>query len=766
MPTAEQDLLTEIRDHWKIDDQEWTDIRQEGDIDIQCLTGGLWKAMDPNGAKQRKDANRPMIELDELNQYCNQVINDLRANKRGIKVSPKGNGATDQTALFRQGKIRDTEYRSNAHQAYTTLAENMIQRSYGWLKIEAEFVTNTAEDFSIFDQELVIRPVPNPNMITPGAHAVSSDGKDLTRLWERESRGIEEFKREFKGAKVRGFTSEELRLAPQWIKGQNIDIAKYWVKRSAGKRTRLALKPTDPNAQPLLVWKDDLKKVHKGEIPSDQILKSREVESFTVCNYLTNGFEVLEKNEWPGQSIPFVSGYGKVIYVTEGGQTKRKMLSLVRLARSPQMLLAYLATCEAELVGMTPKFPYFFWDGSLTPEALELLARSLHEPVAGIPVKIPQNANAPATFPQRQPYEPPIQALEILKESVRRSIQAAIGASPLPTQAQRHNEKSGVALKQIEDTAQKGSFHFVDHYDEAIARTGDILNENIGFFYDTARETSIRTKNDDPAVVRINDPQQADAQGQPLPHVQANQDAGLESHIPVETGDHDVTISVGPRQDSEREASSDFADTLLGSKAMEFVAPPQRAKLLAATVKLKNLGPIGDEIAEILDPQDKSDPAQAMQQLQALHGQMQEMGQALQQLTMEKHAKVLELKSREQIAEADRLQRADDAQKDRALKLAIAHISASKDSDDSARESQEERLALGTELAVDAAKTGAEHAQEIRMAQLAHRQGLEAGAAAHDQNLEAGAAGHQQQLEQGAQAAALAPEPAQPEAGA
>jgi hypothetical protein len=343
-----------------------------------------------------------------------------------------------------------------------------------------------------------------------------------------------------------------------------------------------------------LFWKDELKKHFKGEIPSELVLKSREVESFKVCNYLTNGFEILETNEWPGQSIPFVSGYGKIVFVTQGGQTKRKILSLVRLARDPQMLMAYLATCEAELVGMTPKFPYFYWDGSLTPTALQLLQRSLHEPIAGIPVKLPTTQGAPATFPMRQPYEPPIQALEILKESVRRSIQSAIGSSPMPTQALRHNEKSGIALKQMEDSAQKGSFHFVDHYDEAISRTGEICKENIRHFLDTARTTSYRMKDDKPAMVRINDPRTVDAQGQPLPHVQQNQEAGLDPHIDTSLGDFDVTISVGPRMDSEREATSDFADTLLGSKAMEFVAPPQRAKLLAATVKLKNLGPVGD----------------------------------------------------------------------------------------------------------------------------------------------------------------------------
>jgi hypothetical protein len=756
---SDKELLLEVRDNWRIDDQEWSDIREEGDKDIQCLTGGLWEAMDPKGAQQRKDANRPMIALDELNQYTNQVINDLRANKRGIKVDPKGNGASEKGALFLQGKIRDIEYKSNSHQAYTTLAENMIQRSYGWLEVTSEHVTDTAEDFSIFDQELVIKPVVNPNQITPGAHSVSSDGKDLTRLWVRESRGIEEFKREFKGAKLTGFSPEEQRAAPGWIKGQTIDVAKYWTKRSAGKKTRIALKPTVAGGEPQLFWKDELKKHFKGEIPSEMVLKSREVESFKVCNYLTNGFEILETNEWPGQSIPFVSGYGKIVFVTQGGETKRKILSLVRLARDPQMLMAYLATCEAELVGMTPKFPYFYWDGSLTPAALQLLQRSLHEPIAGIPVKLPTVQGAPVTFPMRQPYEPPIQALEILKESVRRSIQSAIGASPMPTQALRHNEKSGVALKQMEDSAQKGSFHMVDHYDEAIARTGEICKENIRYFLDTARQTSYRMKDDKPAMVRINDPRTVDAQGQPLPHVQQNQDAGLDPHIDTSVGDFDVTISVGPRMDSEREAASDFIDTLVGSKVIEMAGPQKGLKIVAQSIRAKNLGPQVDAIADVLDPENQNDPAQTQQQLEGAKHQIQEMGQALQQLTIEKHAKVLDIQSKEKIAAAEIASKERIAAADRETKISVAELGAKVDR---MQLFLDERARIGLQ-ADDAAATAAEHTHEAAMSQMEHQQGLEAAQQGHEQALEQGDQSAAHGLVAGQQAADLAP---QPEAGA
>jgi hypothetical protein len=244
-----------------------------------------------------------------------------------------------------------------------------------------------------------------------------------------------------------------------------------------------------------------------------------------------------------------------------------------------------------------------------------------------------------------------------------------------------------------------------------------------------------------------------------LPHVQQNQDAGLDPHIDTSVGDFDVTISVGPRMDSEREATSDFADTLLGSKAMEFVAPPQRAKLLAATVKLKNLGPVGDEIAEILDPQDQHDPAQAVHQLEGAKHQIQEMGQALQQLTLEKHAKVLDIQSKEKIAAAEIASKERIAAADRETKISVAELGAKVDR---MQLFLDERARIGLQ-ADDAAATAAEHTHEAAMSQMEHQQGLEAAQQSHQNALDQGDASAQNTMAAQQQAADLAP---QPEAGA
>jgi hypothetical protein len=142
-----------------------------------------------------------------------------------------------------------------------------------------------------------------------------------------------------------------------------------------------------------------------------------------------------------------------------------------------------------------------------------------------------------------------------------------------------------------------------------------------------------------------------------------------------------VTISTGPSYDSEREAASDFADLL--------VQQPQVFALLGPlVVKLKNLGPIGDKIADLLsiiqppearaimnaDKNGGPDPvqlqqqlAEAMKQLEVMQGELeaktrvietdQVKAQAQAQIAATKEAEagartIAEIESRSAIEEA------------------------------------------------------------------------------------------------------------------
>src|SRR6516162_9998809 len=135
--SSDEDLLLEIRDRYKYASEAWEEIRKERQKDLRYICGDPWEPEDRNA---RAAAGRPCVNHDELNQYVNQAVNNLRQNKRGVKVEPGGNGADGKSAELRQDLIRTVEYRSKAQQAYLRAAQDMLEGSYGFFRIGRKYV--------------------------------------------------------------------------------------------------------------------------------------------------------------------------------------------------------------------------------------------------------------------------------------------------------------------------------------------------------------------------------------------------------------------------------------------------------------------------------------------------------------------------------------------------------------------------------------------------------------------------------------------------
>jgi len=647
--STREPLIVEARDRFEICHNEWREVRDEGTTDMRYVSGDPWTDKDK---RARDKAGRPSLALDELGQYFNQVINDVRANPRAVKFSPTGNGANDKTAEFYQDMMREIEYESNAQVAYTTAFENAVQRSYGWVRVLTEFKAPRS-----MDQAIRLGAIPNPDMVYVDPEAMRPNSSDMQYLFNFEKWTHREFTRRFPKAKVQDFTNY-LTSHSQWVSDQMITLAEYWciktkprtlllVQRADGTTyTRFDDEPpvpgkTPPPAPPSTMQRAGMV-LGLGGASLEQTVGSRKVDDPTVYMHLTNGLEVLEETTWPGRYIPFVSCYGKILYVDDGSGAKRKLMSMTRLARDPYMLYCYYRTCEAELVGMTPKFPYFVYEGQLTVEELGNLQKSLHEPVAVIKVKpmVDAATGQVLPFPQRQPYEPPIAALEAGAEAARRAIQSAMGSSFLPTTAQRRNEKSGIALKQIEETAQRGTFHFVDHYDDMIHHVGVIVEDLLPKIHDTVQQVTVRDRNEKSRTVTLNDPQNPDAIDP--------------------TGDHLVTVSTGPSYDSEREAGSAFADAIVQNlpNIAGILGPQKSAAILAKSIKLQNVGTVGEDIAEIIMPTPMQNedgtppkPEQLQQKVAEQEAQIQQLTQLVQQAQQE--IQTDQVKAQQEMAKVD-----------------------------------------------------------------------------------------------------------------
>jgi len=590
MSKNNDDLLKEIRENFDYAMNYWRKTYDEMDVDMSFVSGDPWPARE-RAAREVRGQERPCLVYDEAGQFINQVVNEARMQNLAVSVLPEGNGSNDEKAELRGNKIREIEYKSKAQMAYIKGYECAVQGSIGFAKVGKRYISPDS-----FDMELYVAPIPNPRSILLDPSCKEADFSDMTFLFEFDRIPHKKFKEDYPDAQTTSFTSDMMVEYSRWVGESDIMIAAYWyiVKE---RRTLLHLQMADGSEA--LAFQDDLKKAGKRvsngmilgvddmgqEVIEGRILRKRVSETPEVYQCITNGIEILEEIEWDGKYIPYGVCTGPQYYVNTGAGPERQIHSLIRKARNPLMMVNYYVSTEAEIIGQVPKSPYVGYEGQFEGHEDEwenvnrvplpyLQAKALTEATGGQVLPLPQQTR----------YEPPIQALEMGKESSRRSVQAAMGISSLPTAAQRQNEKSGVALRQIASQQQQGSFHFFDNYRQNfLEHMGRIMNDLLNKTYDTPRDTGFRGMDGKHEVKRINQEIEDEKTGEMVEHSFGDED-------------YSVTISTGPSSDSQREEANTFLDGL--------AATPMGPRVMDLIVKMKQLGPIGEEIAKRLTPPD------------------------------------------------------------------------------------------------------------------------------------------------------------------
>lgn len=697
----------EIREAYEDYRNEWQDIRDEATADMQCISpGGPWTSED---RQQRMDAGRPCVHLDQVNQYLNQTTGNVRKNKRAIKAMPKGDGANDKDAKNRSSLIMGIEERSQAQPIYLNAFECMISRSYGFAVIRTEY-----KDDSSFDQEILIKPIMNPDCVLISPHYKQPDASDIQDGFLLELVPKKQFELDYPDAEVTDFSGDLTPGISDWIKDKFIQKAEYW--RVETDRTKLLLVHTakGPKIFTDKQWKRAKSRpLYKGA----EVARERDIETPRVVQYMTNGLEILETNPWAGTRIPIISCLGPERWTTEGGTAKRQLLSMVRFARDPQMLYDFMATQECEEAGMVPKVPFIGYKGQFESDA-ETWEEINHVPHSIVQVDATvDGVTETLPLPTRPQYVPNFQQYELAKDSASRSLQSSMGISPLPDAAQRRNQKSGVALEKIDDMESLGAQQFVDRYEACfLHNAGWQINELITPILDTQQDMPVTQPDGTRSLMHVvgNTSHPMDSQG-------AYEVQGLpEEHIHTGKGEYDVTISTGPSYASEREEQSSFVDQLLDSIATLPMPGTPAAKVIALGIKMRpDLGPIGEQIAEVFDPpQSDGLPPAAQVIVQNLQNQLQGLQQENATLHMERAGKVLELQSKQTIEAMKGQHVLDKATMDFITKVVIAEMAKGSKSDPAQAQSdaQQELAVLGFKQAHEAASQTLDHLHDHAMA--------------------------------------------------
>lgn len=607
---SDDKILDEIREQFSFAQGAWEDVYRKGDADMRFVAGDPW---DPSERKLREMMGRPCLVVDELSQYVNQRINDIRQNKRAIKLGPAGDGADDKTAELQANLIRTIEYKGGL-QAYITGYENTIQRSFGFWGVGKRYV----EDDS-FDMELYIRSFPNPRTVYIDPDSKEPAGADMQFACVLEDVPIPQFKKRFPKAEKSDFSGDVSTQYPSWVRSNSTQVCEYW--RIVSKKAKLLL--VGNASAPERVWADMLPEgtylgegglvLTNGKV--SPILRERFSDRKKVECYISSALEVLEKIDWEGKYIPIVACFGRQYYLTNGGKTERIIESLIRKSEGAAMMHNYIMTAKMEMIGQVLKAPYIGYEGQFVGHEQEW-ANANRKPTPFLQVKalLDATGNAVLPLPQRNFNNPEIQSYEIADESAKRAIQNGMGAYAANAVRSDAVGKSGRALEKQEMQADQGSYHFVDSLDSSIQHTGRILVDMIPYVYDTMRDVLLNKPDESQETVRINEPSI-----DPLNPIKNN----------MVKGRYEVTVGVGPSYQSQRDMASEFIDILVRNLSTLPLDPQTQAKILSLSIKLKQLGPIGERMADLVDPEKKIDEQSAM----ALKAKADQMMQVMQQQT-------------------------------------------------------------------------------------------------------------------------------------
>ena len=628
MTRDEKDFIDTARAEFKRDVEEERELREEAAKDMDFRVGDQW---DPRVKAQRESEGRPALTFDRTHVFIQSVANEARQNKSQPKCNPLGGGATTDTATVLNGILRHIQYRSKADVASDCALDQAAGSSFGYIRAIAEY-----SDPKSFDQELRILPVLDPFSVY-GVLIPKCLGHEPPHAFVVETISRERYKSLYGDEEeASNFESPEWQAAGDWLTGESVRIAEYW-KIEEKKRTMRAITHPQGGA-PISVYTDE-PEYHEGlpfVLGDDGKPLERVVMEPTVRFCKIDGRRELPntRTTWVGDTIPIEPVVGQQLVV----KGKIHLFSLIRFIRDAQYLINLYESAIAEKVALSNRVPYIGYKGQFNdPRWDDANVRNY----AYLEVDEVTIGGKPAPLPQRQQLEEQITALTQAVASKVDGLKSGMGIFDASL-GQRSNETSGVGIRNRQQQSNVTNFHFSDNLNFALWGLCLKLLKAIPKIYDRpGRQVRIVGEDQEHSVVIVNQPYR-------------DQETGKPKHYPLDVGEYDVVVTVGP---SSTTARAEGADTL----QQFFQAAPQSVPLLGdlwvgsldypwareAARRLKAAAP--PQIVNEEDQNQQKIPPQVQAQMQQMGQQHDQLVQLVHTLQNEIDAKKQETDSRERI---------------------------------------------------------------------------------------------------------------------
>ena len=641
----------------------------------------------------REKDNRPCLTINRLPQFIRQVTNNQRASRPAVAVSPTGDDGDPEIAEVFQGIVRHIENRSDADVAYSTAGEHQVTMGRGYVRVITDYID---DDPTRLDQEVKIERVQNPFSVYVDPSSQKPDGSDARYAFIVEDLPKEEYRARFPASQMAAlseFTSAG-NQAQEWMPEGSIRIAEYFYIEE--EREQMALVETLEGVR-VRVPRSALP-TNEEELESLTIVAEREVVHRTVKWAMINAVEILEGDDektdgtiWPGRYIPIVPVLGDEINVN-GVKDYR---GIVRDSQDPQRMYNYWVSAETEMIALAPRAPFVGAEGQFEGHSEKWKTANVRN-YPYLEYKPTSLSGQMVPPPQRQSWEPPIQAMTMAIRQSDNDLKATGGFNDASLGV-RGAQESGRAIQNRQQQDEMANSHYLDNLGRAVRQVGRILVDLIPKIYDTSRVLRILGDDDQPRSVMVF----AGEENQPPQQPQLP--PGVEGIYNLGVGRYDVTVSVGPSFQTRRQAGLDAMVQFVQAYPDAF---PMIGDLLADNMDFPGAKQLAARLKKMLPEQlqDEIDPSQippeVQQHLQQMEAQLKQVMQAYEQA--------------QQTIETDRVK---EGAKVKVKEMELAADAASQERDTQAR-IQLEQIRQQGENARALAKVEQQRASEVLQAEI------------------------------------------------
>lgn len=597
--------------------------RTEGMEDLKFLNGQQWSEAD---ATSRAAEGRPCITENRLPTFANQITNDQRQNRPAINISPLGDRSSKKDAKLLKGMIRAIERDSMADVAYDTGFASAVHNGWGYWRVLTEYESETS-----FNKVIVIKSIPNPMNVylDPARTPFMLDAKwgFISEMLPRE-----EFTREYPDASVTPWNEAGVGDNDKdWITPEAVRVSEYyWFEHEERELIML-----DNGHQG---WEDELDEDIAAQVAAGklEVLARRTVQEMKLKWCKMTAIEVLERRDCDGSYIPIIECDGTVLNIN--GKVVKK--GIVRDAKGPQRMANYYSTLEAEHVALQPKAPWIMEEGQI--EGHEGRWQNANKKSYSYLLYKSVNVNGkPAPPPQRQAFAGPPEAVLAAKQGTIEALKGVTGIRFDATMSERMQDESGRAIRELNNNANLGAYHYIDNFARALKNTGTVLVDLIPNVYDTKRVVAILDETGAEDKVEIN-PHMQQPHGEKASPTPTNPNQRMKMFNP-KVGRYQVTSTIGPSYATRR---TEAADSQMKFMAAVPAAAPLIMDLVAKNSDWEGSEQIANRLAKSVPPNfltpDREDMTPQTQALiQGLQKQLQDNKIQMQQMAkqLDDHSK-------------------------------------------------------------------------------------------------------------------------------